>query len=56
MGYFFIPWLAEFRHRFVVGKGLEHRSVINSLYPETGKTMITCQLLNSILQKGLLFR
>lgn len=41
-------------HRVVVGKGLEHRSVINSLYPETGKTMMACQPVNSILQKGLL--
>lgn len=55
MGYFFIPWLAEFRPRFVVGMGLEHRSVINSLYPEIDKTMMICKPVNSILQKALLF-
>lgn len=54
MGYFFIPWVSEFMHRVVVEKGLEHRSVINSLYPEIGKTMMACQPVSSILQKGLL--
>lgn len=56
MGYFFIPWLADFRHRFVVGKSLEHRSVIYSLHPEIAETMMTCKSVSSILEKGLLFR
>lgn len=55
MGDFFIPWLPEFRHRFIVGKHLEHSSVINSFYPEIGKTVMICKPVNSILQKAPLF-